>query len=486
MENIQFIYPEIFLSLVAMMLLMVGVFNQKISTVNLLSGVSAFSILIAFYMLFAIDFNNSGINVSIFSNSFVFSELTIFFKVLAMLSTFGVLLISVGNRSFASWNENCFEFPILILLSLIGACLLISANDLITAYLGLELLSLSTYILVALNRDNSLSSEAAVKYFILGALASGLILFGSSLVYGFAGDTNFDVIFDSLEIAGSIENSLGIILGILLIFSGFIFKISAAPMHMWAPDVYEGVSKPVLAYLATTPKVAAIAFLINIIARLPEFLHDSFSLIIIIISALSLIIGSFAGLKQTNIKRLLAYSSIANMGFILIALAGQGQSSFAAALFYLTVYIITVIGVFAILLNLNKNDEVEDKIDNLKGLSKTNPLIAISLAVLMFSMAGIPPMAGFFGKFFVFIEAIKEANYEIAIIGVVASVVACFYYLRIIKVMYFEQPSKEKYMGKISKQSKCVIFLSVLFSLMLIFYVYDLLHKSILALTPLY
>jgi NADH-quinone oxidoreductase subunit N len=255
---------------------------------------------------------------------------------------------------------------------------------------------------------------------------------------------------------------------------------------MWAPDVYEGVSKPVLAYLATTPKVAAIAFLINIIARLPEFLHDSFSLIIIIISALSLIIGSFAGLKQTNIKRLLAYSSIANMGFILIALAGQGQSSFAAALFYLTVYIITVIGVFAILLNLNKNDEVEDKIDNLKGLSKTNPLIAISLAVLMFSMAGIPPMAGFFGKFFVFIEAIKEANYEIAIIGVVASVVACFYYLRIIKVMYFEQPSKEKYMGKISKQSKCVIFLSVLFSLMLIFYVYDLLHKSILALTPLY
>jgi NADH-quinone oxidoreductase subunit N len=407
-------------------------------------------------------------------------------KLLAFISVFAVLLISINNNSFASWNKNCFEFPILILLSLVGVSLLISANDLMLVYLGLELLSLSSYVLVALNRDNALSSEAAIKYFILGALASGLILFGSSLVYGFAGDTNLTVVFDRLTELDSAENALGLILGMVLVFSGFIFKISAAPMHMWAPDVYQGVSKPVLAYLSTAPKVAALAFLIRIISSNPDYLQNSYTIIIIVISALSLTVGSFAGIKQTNIKRLLAYSSIANMGFILIAVSVATKTAMVAAIFYLTVYIVTVVGLFAIILNINKNDEDEDKISNLSGLSKTNPYLAFSLAVLMFSVAGIPPLAGFFAKFYVFIEAIKAESYAISIIGVVASVVACFYYLRIIKTMYFDDAGKVQYVSKITKSSKFVIFSSVLFSLVLIFYVNDIVSSVKSAVSTLY
>ncbi len=486
MENLQFIYPEIFLSIIAMLLLMVGVFNQKINTVSLLSGVCAFAVAVAGYMLFAIDFNSSGVDAIIFNGAFEFNNFTIYMKLLAFLSVIAVLVISVNNNSFASWNKNCFEFPILILLSLVGVCLLISANDLMLVYLGLELLSLSSYVLVALNRDNELSSEAAIKYFILGALASGLILFGSSLAYGFAGDTNLTVIFDRLTELDTAENALGLILGLVLVFSGFIFKISAAPMHMWAPDVYQGVSKPVLAYLSTAPKIAAMAFLIRIVSNNPEYLQSSYTLIIIIISAFSLIVGSFAGLRQTNIKRLLAYSSIANMGFILIAVAVASQTAMTAAIFYLTVYIITIIGVFAIILNINKNDLEEDNISNLAGLSKTSPYLAFSLAVLMFSVAGIPPLAGFFAKFYVFIEAIKVGNYVISLIGVVASVVACFYYLRIIKTMYFDEPSNIRYVSKITNSSKFIIFCSVIFSLTLIFYVNDIVSSAKSAVSILY
>lgn len=486
MENIQLIYPEIFLSIIAMLLLMVGVFKQKAPTVNLLLGVSAFAILVSIYILFAVDFKTSGEDGIIFNGAFQFNNFSTFMKVMASIATLSVCFISINNSSFAGENKNCFEYPVILLLSLIGANLLISANDLIAVYLGLELLSLSSYVLVALNRDNDLASEGAVKYFILGALASGLILFGSSLVYGFAGDTNLTKVFEVVNAKGSVSEALGLTLGLTLVFAGFIFKISAAPMHMWAPDVYSATAKPVLAYLSTVPKVAAIAFLIRLVVSQPEFLQNSFSIIIIIISILSMIIGSFAGLRQENIKRLLAYSSIANMGYLLIALSVATSSAISAALFYLAVYMVTMIGVFSIIVNINKDDKVEDKISNLSGLARTNPFIAALLAIMMFSMAGIPPMAGFFAKFFVFIEAISSENYTLAIIGVVSSVVACFYYLRIIKVMYFDEPSSINYASKATSMTKVISLVSVVFLLTLIFYVDKFLALSKVAVSAIF
>lgn len=473
MENLSLIYPEIFLGIVAMILLMVGVFNQKSKTVNLVLGLSAVAILISLYLQFVADFNNKGEIVEIFSGAFSFNKFTIFMKILAGLCAASICLVSINNNSFAgSENKNCFEFPVLILLSLIGVNLMISANDLIAVYLGLELLSLSSYVLCGLNRDNALSSEAAVKYFILGALASGLILFGSSLVYGFAGSTNLNDIFAKLGDYKAIEDSLALTLGWLLVLFGFVFKVSAAPMHMWAPDVYSGVSKPVLGYISTAPKVASVAFLVKIIAYQPEYLEASYSAVIAAIAIISMLVGSFAGLRQTNLKRLIAYSSIANIGYLFIALSIADEAAISSALLYLSVYLVTLIGVFAVITNINKDDKKEDLISNLAGFGVSNPLIAFCLSILMFSVAGIPPMAGFFAKFFVFIEAIRAESYVVAVIGVLSSVVACFYYLKIVKTLYFDEADPTvQLVAKYSNFSKVIIFLSIAFSLTMIFYV---------------
>lgn len=478
LENLSLIYPEIFLSIVAMILLMFGVFNQKTQTTNLLLGSSAFAILVSIYILFYLGFRNMNSEAYIFSGAFEFSNFTMFMKLLAGISAFAVCLISINEKTLVGDGKNYFEYPVLVLLSLVGANILISANDLISVYLGLELLSLSSYVLCAINRDDNLSSEAAVKYFILGALASGLILFGSSLVYGFAGDTNITMIFNYISRHAEISQITGLVLGLSLIFSGFIFKISAAPMHMWAPDVYEGVSKPVLAFLATLPKVAAIAFVIRMLSSQPEFLQSSFAQILAVVSILSMVIGSFAGLRQSNIKRLLAYSSIANIGYMLIAILVVSLSSISSAVFYLTIYIITLVGIFAIISSINSEDKKQDRISSLAGLSRTHPVTAISLSIMMFSIAGIPPMAGFMGKFFVFVEAINAGNYAIAVIGVLTSVVACYYYLRIIKTMYFDEASEIKLIIKYSNSCKFLIAVSVIFSLTLVFYV-DWLIKTV-------
>jgi len=352
--------------------------------------------------------------------------------------------------------------------------------------MGLELLSLATYVVVALNRDNDLASEAGVKYFILGALASGLILFGSSLVYGFTGTTNIPAIFDRVSELSAIENSIGIVVGLVLIFSGFIFKISAVPMHMWAPDVYEGVTKPVLTFLSTVPKIAAFAFIIRVVSLLPEYLSDSFLQIIILVSAASMILGAFAGLRQKNIKRLLAYSSIANIGYILVAIAVGSQAGLEAAVTYLIIYIISIIGIFAILSLINQDEKLEDNFQILSGLSQTNPVRAACLSVLVLSVAGIPPMAGFMAKFFVFSEAINAGYYILPIIGVVSSVVACFYYLRIIKIMYFDDSNVGDLVSKSTYGVKFLIAATVIFSLTYILYVDKVTNLSKVAISSLY
>jgi len=471
MENLLFIYPEIFLSITAMMLLMFGAFHQKEGTSTLILSAASFSFIVALYIFLYISFDNSSSTVSLFNGGFEYSDYTYILKILVLLCAFGVTVISTGANSYAGKNKNCFEFPVLIILATIGANLLISATDLIAVYVGLELLSLATYVIVSLNRDNDLASEAGVKYFILGALASGLILFGSSLLYGFTGTTNLAGIFDRFAELAAIENSIGIVIGLVLVLSGFIFKISAVPMHMWAPDVYQGCSKPVLTFLSTVPKIAAFAFFIRVTYMIPEYASQSFMQIIILVSAASMLLGGFAGLKQHNLKRLLAYSSIANIGYILVAVAVGTESSIEAAIIYLIIYMITIIGIFAILSLINQSEKFEDNFDILSGLSKTNPVRAFSLSVLIFSVAGIPPMAGFMAKFFVFAEAVKEGFYVLSVIGVISSVVACFYYLKIIKTMYFDDAKYADITIKSTYGTKFLITATVIFSLTYILYV---------------
>ncbi len=367
-----------------------------------------------------------------FNGAFIVDDFARLMKSLVLIGSGAAIAMSVGFAREENFDR--FEYPILIVLSTLGMLLMISANDLIGLYLGLELQALCLYVVAAINRENLRSTEAGLKYFVLGALSSGMLLYGASIVYGFTGHTTF------IGIASVMEEgrNLGLIFGIVFMLAGIAFKISAVPFHMWTPDVYEGAPTPVTAFFAAAPKVAAMAMLVRIVYSAFEPATADWQQIIAFISVASMLLGSFAAIGQTNIKRLMAYSSIGHMGFALVGLAAGSEAGVSGVVVYMMVYLATVLGTFAIILGMRRKDGMVETISDLSGLSKTNPMMAFFLTGFMFSLMGIPPLAGFWAKWYVFLAAIQAELYWLAVIGVLSSVVAAFYYLRMVKIMWFD------------------------------------------------
>ncbi|KFC69020.1 NADH-quinone oxidoreductase subunit N [Bosea sp. LC85] len=397
-----------------------------------------------------------------FNGAFVADGFARFMKALTLIGA-GAAIVLAGDFMRRDGSMR-FEFPVLVVLATIGMMMMISASDLIGLYVGLELQSLALYVVAAFDRDNTRSTEAGLKYFVLGALSSGMLLYGSSLVYGFTGTVTYSGIAQAIH---GEHVGLGLIFGIVFVAAGLAFKISAVPFHMWTPDVYEGAPTPVAAFFATAPKMAAMAMMVRIfVGAFPGALHD-WQQIIIFMSIASMALGAFAAIGQRNIKRLLAYSSIANMGYALVGLATGTAAGVQGVMTYMAIYLATTLAAFACVLMMRRDGKPVEDISELAGLSRTNPWMAFALAMMMFSLAGIPPLAGFWAKFYVFAAAIDAKLYALAVIGVVTSVVGAYYYLRIIKVMYFDEakPAFEK--GDIGVRG--VLLVSTLFVLMLSF-----------------
>ncbi|WPZ13879.1 NADH-quinone oxidoreductase subunit NuoN [Nitratireductor rhodophyticola] len=422
--------PELILAVGAMALLMVGVFSgpRANSTVTGLA-VALLVAVIALMVIFPADGRAFG-------GAFVSDAFARFMKILTLVGSVVTLVMSVGFAKAEKFDK--FEFPVLIMLATLGMMLMISANDMIALYLGIELQSLALYVVAAINRDSARSTEAGLKYFVLGALSSGMMLYGISLVYGYTGNTGFDVIAATLTGA---ERQLGLVFGLVFVLAGLAFKISAVPFHMWTPDVYEGAPTPVTAFFAAAPKMAAMALLVRVTMSAFEPIASDWQQIIIFVSIASMVLGAFAAIGQRNIKRLMAYSSIGHVGYALVGLAANSEAGVKGVVIYMLIYLAMTLGTFAVILAMRRNDANVDQIDDLAGLSTTNPMMATVMTILMFSLAGIPPLAGFWGKWFVFLPAIEAGLYPLAVIGLVASVVSAFYYLRVIKLMWFDESS---------------------------------------------
>ena len=426
--------PELFLALAAMTLLMIGVFRGEGST-RLILSLSVLVLVIAGALIVIPD---RGTHIA-FSGLFVIDAFGDFMKILVLLGS--ALTIVMSLRFIEQEQMARFEYPVLLVLATLGMLMMISANDLISLYLGLELQSLSLYVVAAIRRDNLRSSEAGLKYFVLGALSSGMLLYGSSMVYGFAGTTNFDALGDVF--AGTQgQPATGLIIGLVFVIAGLAFKVSAVPFHMWTPDVYEGAPTPVTAFFANAPKIAAMALTVRVMIEPFGHLHDQWQQVIVLVSIASMVLGALAAINQTNIKRLMAYSSIGHIGYALIGLAAGTESGVRGIGIYMAIYLVMNVGTFACILCMRQKDRMVEGINDLRGLSKTHPMMALALAIFMFSMAGIPPLAGFFGKLYIFLAAIESELYTLAVIGVLSSVVGAFYYLRIVKLMYFDEPEE--------------------------------------------
>ncbi|MDP6474597.1 MAG: NADH-quinone oxidoreductase subunit NuoN [Alphaproteobacteria bacterium] len=428
--------PEIFLAAISLIFLMIGVFAGNRST-KLLTWLCVAAMSAAFIMVLAGSHSYS----TTFFGMFVSDSFSIFMKCLVLIGAAVTLIMGMGFVKRE--NMNRFEFPVLILFATLGMLLMISANDLIALYVGLELQSLSLYIVAAFRRESLRSSEAGLKYFVLGALSSGLLLYGCSMVYGFTGFTGFDEIAAAIGHGGGDTHSataIGILIGLVFITAALAFKVSAVPFHMWTPDVYEGAPTPVTAFFAAAPKIAAMALLLRVLLGPFHELLVQWDQIIVFISIASMALGAFAAIGQSNIKRLIAYSSIGHIGYALVGLAAGTPEGVRGVLIYLAIYMVMSLGTFACILAMRRRGQMVEKIEDLAGLSKSNPPVALALAIFMFSMAGIPPMAGFFGKLYVFLAAIEEGMYGLAIIGVLTSAVGAYYYIRIVKVMYFDKP----------------------------------------------
>ena len=430
--GLNLIFPEIFLSLALMFLLILGVFKKNSS--NLIFNLTILSLIIVAALILNIS---SEDETSIFNASYKIDNLSSFMKILTILSAIFVMLTSSKYLKLLKIFQ--IEYPILILSSILGMMVMISSNDLIVFYMGLELQSLALYVLASFNRDNLLSSESGVKYFVLSALSSGLLLYGCSLIYGFSGSTNFNEI--SFNIA---DNQYGITFGIVFILVGLAFKISAVPFHMWAPDVYQGSPTTVTLFFAIVPKIAALCVFIRFLYVPFLEIIDQWQMIIIFLSIASMILGAVAAIGQRNIKRLIAYSSISHIGYALAGVSTGTNEGIQSSITYITIYVIMNLAFFSCILMMKKNDKYYETIDDLSGLSKNHPILSLSMLIILFSLAGIPPLAGFFAKFYIFTAVIERSMYFLAIIGLLSTVVAAFYYLRIIKIIYFD-PSKEKY-----------------------------------------
>jgi len=429
--------PELLLACLAMALLMFGVFRGDRATpmVLLLSVVT----LVVLVGLIALGPRGEGLA---FGGLFISDFYGDFMKVLVLVGSATAMTMSL--RYFESEGVVRFEYPILMLFATLGMMMMISANDLIALYLGLELQSLSLYVIAAIRRDSLRSTEAGLKYFVLGALSSGMLLYGASLIYGFSCTTNFGTLADVFaEVAAAGHDpSLGISVGLVFVLAGLAFKISAVPFHMWTPDVYEGAPTPIAAFFATAPKVAAIALLARVMmGPFHEFVAQ-WQQIVVVISIGSMILGAFAAIYQTNIKRLMAYSSIGHVGYALVGIAAGTEEGLRGLIVYMSIYVIMNLGTWGCILCMRQKQVMVEGIEDLKGLSKSHPMMALALGIFMFSMAGIPPLAGFFGKLYVFLAAIESGLYTLAVIGVLSSVVGAFYYLRIVKLMYFDEPAE--------------------------------------------
>jgi NADH-quinone oxidoreductase subunit N len=427
------VLPEIVLGLGAMALLMLGVFRAA-ANIRVVDFAAIALLVAAGAILLALP----GGRLVSFGGSFVVDDFARFLKILALLGSAVAIVMSLDYA--VRERQVRFEYSVLIVLSTLGMLMLISAADLIALYLGLELMSLPLYVVAASHRDSLRSTEAGLKYFVLGALSSGMLLYGASLVYGFTGTITFSVI---AQAAG--HGGIGLIFGLVFLFAGFCFKVSAVPFHMWTPDVYEGAPTPVTAFFAAAPKVAGIAmFVRTAVAAFPGITNE-WQQILVFVAIASMGLGSFAAIGQRNFKRLMAYSSIGHMGYALIGLAAGTPEGVQGVLIYMAIYITMTLGVFAVILAMRRSSGMVESIDQLAGLARTHPTMAFLLAMLLFSMAGVPPLAGFFAKFYVFLAAVKAGMYVLAVLGVLASVVGAYYYLAIVKIMYFDEAAEGFY-----------------------------------------
>jgi NADH-quinone oxidoreductase subunit N len=426
--------PEFVLGIGAMVLLMVGAYGGERAT-RVIDG-AAIALLVAAGVILAIL--PAG-TLTTFGGSFVVDNFARFLKILALAGSAAAILLSLDYAKRE--RQQRFEYSVLILLSTLGMLMLISASDLIALYLGLELMSLPLYVVAASHRDSLRSTEAGLKYFVLGALSSGMLLYGASLIYGFTGTVSFA----GIARAAGQQGGVGLIFGIVFLFAGFCFKVSAVPFHMWTPDVYQGAPTPITAFFASAPKVAGIAMFVRAAVVAFPGITSQWQQILVFVSIASMLLGSFAAIGQRNIKRLMAYSSIGHMGFALVGLAAGTAEGVQGVLVYMAIYVTMTLGVFAVILSMRRSGGMVESIDQLAGLARTNPSAAFFMAMLLFSMAGIPPLAGFFAKFYVFVAAIKAGLYVLAVIGVLASVVGAYYYLLIIKIMYFDEPAESFY-----------------------------------------
>jgi NADH-quinone oxidoreductase subunit N len=437
--------PELFLAVAAMLLLMFGVFRGEGGRMSarMPAAVVAANARVVSWLAVAILVVTGALvamgsieRVSLFADMFVSDAFAGFAKLLILIGSALTLIIAIDYNEREDMGR--FEYAVLILFATLGMMLMVSANDLISLYLGLELQSLSLYVVAAFRRDSAMSTEAGLKYFVLGALASGMLLYGASLVYGFAGTTSFPALAAIVGGEGG-EAPLGLIFGLVFVSAALAFKVSAAPFHMWTPDVYQGAPTPVTAFFSAAPKISATLLLVRVMIQPFGPIVGQWQQIVIAISILSMLLGAFAAINQSNIKRLMAYSSIGHIGYALVGLAAGDEAGVRGVLIYMAIYLFMNVATFAVILCMRRNGKMVEEISDLAGLAKTQPVVAASLAVSMFSMAGIPPLAGFFSKLYVFLAAVSAGLYTLAVIGVLTSVVSAFYYLRIVKVMYFDE-----------------------------------------------
>ena len=424
--------PEIFLAAATGLLLIYGVVRGEVAT-PFVSVATSLALLVTAALLFMPYREGTA-----FASLFIVDRLTTTMKALVLVgSAIAILMSRAYFEQVKAWR---FEYPLLVALATLGMMLMISANDLMALYVGLELQSLALYVIAAFQRDSERSTEAGVKYFVLGSVASGMLLFGASLIYGFCGGTAFVQISRALLDGRGAE--IGTTIGLVFVVAGLAFKVSAVPFHMWTPDVYEGAPTPVTALFAVAPKIAAMSLLVSVLMGPFKPLFVQWQQIIVVASVLSMALGAFAALRQQNIKRLMAYSSIGNVGYVLLGLASGSVKGIEAVVFYLAIYLVMTLGVFATILMMKRRGVMLENISDFAGLARNQPMMAFAMLIFMFSLAGIPPLAGFWGKLYIFIAAVEAKLFVPAVLGVLASVVASYYYLRIVKVMYFDEPAE--------------------------------------------
>lgn len=466
LQDLYLITPEITLLLSTLLILMVGAFGTNKTKYNrLVLSLSILSMIVTLSDVINLDSESHSFHGMLSSNAFTnFSKMLILLSGIAVIS---LLYQNIKNKTFK------YEYPVLMMLSILGMMFLVSSNSLISLFISLELMSLPLYILCASDRTSGLSSEAGMKYFILGALATGLYLFGASLVYGYTGATDFNTIAEYFASPNTESESSSIpiafLIGLIFIIISISFKISAVPFHMWTPDVYQGAPTIVTAFLSSAPKFAGVALFCRILIGAFYDLSDQWQQIVIFMAVASMFVGSLGAIMQSNLKRLLAYSSIGHIGFALVGLATTELSGVIGIILYMTIYLTMTVAMFACLLLLrNDNDHYYETISDLSGLSDTHPKLSLSIAVLMFSMAGVPPLAGFFAKLYIILPAIEQHMYGLAIATVIASVIASYYYLKVVKVMYFDK-AKVEFSNSFGYAIPVVIFVGVIFNIVFVF-----------------